>query len=287
MYTNLNDLQEHFLKGNVNFSKPFLLNEKEYIFNENKTPIQFVDTLIKTKQKLLSVCSLKEDENDLLVFAWAVKNNLQIVPVGVKHIHVNITNEDEAPQPTLGGATKVEFTSLPHSKPVDARVDTGAEICSLHVDTLKIIPNTNTVQFTASELSDRLITMHARATENVKSANGESQRIVVMMDIRIDGKNLSGVLFNLADRSNMEFPVLIGRNALEKGKFLIDPAKENVKFDMSQQLQELFESVSVPDVDFAVLEAVYTQMYNSNITLADLMKYMKTQAVSAIKDTEY
>ena len=89
-------------------------------------------------------------------------------------------------------------------KKVTARVDTGATKSSMD---LKL----------AAELKLGPIFK----TRKVKSAHGDSLRPVVKGTVIIKGKQLSSD-FTLADRNHLKYPVLIGRNLLRKGDFLVD-----------------------------------------------------------------
>ena len=52
-----------------------------------------------------------------------------------------------------------------------------------------------------------------------------TRRPVVILDVCLGGKRLEG-RFNLADRSGFLYPVLVGRNILKTGDFLIDPKRK-------------------------------------------------------------
>ena len=62
----------------------------------------------------------------------------------------------------------------------------------------------------------------------VKSAHGSRHRPIVALDIEIAGKKIFKTEFTLADRSNMKYKALIGRNVLKKG-FMVDPNKNKVQ----------------------------------------------------------
>ena len=117
-------------------------------------------------------------------------------------------NEKEE-QKTIGLTEDVEVYSIDKTKKrkVKARIDTGA--------------HSNSVD---SKLAASLNLGPVVKTTVVKSANGESLRPVVKMKIKIGGKEMSG-LFTIADRTKMNYRVLIGRNILSKSGFLIDPKR--------------------------------------------------------------
>ncbi len=89
---------------------------------------------------------------------------------------------------------------------VDARIDSGATKCSIDealVKKLKLGPFTG--------------------ESTIKNANGTKRRKTLTITFIMSGKEITET-FTVADRSKMEFQVLIERNALRKG-FLIDPNK--------------------------------------------------------------
>ncbi|MGM5482056.1 MAG: RimK/LysX family protein [Nanobdellota archaeon] len=90
-------------------------------------------------------------------------------------------------------------------KRVKARIDTGA--------------HSNSVD---SKLAAELNLGPVMKTTVVKSANGESLRPVVKMCINLGNKEIKGD-FTIADRSELKYRVLIGRNILSRSGFLIDP----------------------------------------------------------------
>jgi hypothetical protein len=88
---------------------------------------------------------------------------------------------------------------------VIARIDTGARRCSID-----------------KELAKELKLGPVIAERNYRSAVGHTKRPVVEEEIHIDGSVVK-ILLNISDRRKMKYRVLIGREALRKGNFLIDP----------------------------------------------------------------
>lgn len=58
---------------------------------------------------------------------------------------------------------------------------------------------------------------------NIRSANGRKLRKVIRISIKLAGHKIVEK-FNVSDRRHMSYPILIGRNILERG-FLIDVRK--------------------------------------------------------------
>lgn len=96
---------------------------------------------------------------------------------------------------------------------IEARVDTGAALCSLHVDSATF--DDDRVRFKRGEVT---YTTSLERTILIKNVHGgeSSRRPVIKLDITIAGKRVNGVEFTLTNRSQMKYEVLIGRNALER-----------------------------------------------------------------------
>lgn len=116
-----------------------------------------------------------------------------------------------------------------------ARIDTGAGVSSIDAEIIEITPpakegEPETVIFTVTNEDGKAVTMKRKILEwqNIKKKStkeGYVKRPVVVMDFCIAGKRVEARV-NLADRSHFLYPVLIGRNVLKAGDFLIDPAKK-------------------------------------------------------------
>lgn len=102
------------------------------------------------------------------------------------------------------------FGSNGKHKTVLARIDTGAQKSSIDLT-----------------LSSELNLGPIIKTTKIRSASGFSTRPVVEVEIEISGTKLKNE-FNIANRSHMKYPVIIGRNALRHNDFLIDPEKSKV-----------------------------------------------------------
>ncbi|MBI2102445.1 ATP-dependent zinc protease [Candidatus Woesearchaeota archaeon] len=108
----------------------------------------------------------------------------------------------------LGLTEEITIYGLKRSEKVTARIDTGATSSSLDL-----------------KLAEKLQLKELKDVKIVRSASGVGRRSVVHATVIIHGKTLEGD-FTLANRSHMNFPLLIGQNILKKGRFLIDPLKK-------------------------------------------------------------
>ena len=68
-------------------------------------------------------------------------------------------------------------------------------------------------------------------TAIIKNAHGKAVRPVVKAVIEIKGEKIESE-FNLSNRENMKYPILIGMSVLKNG-FLIDPSQDNSKDETS------------------------------------------------------
>lgn len=112
----------------------------------------------------------------------------------------------------IGTVESVTIKSNNGDRIVKARIDTGAKTSS--IDTGLV-----------AELGLGPIT----ETRKVKSAHGKTLRPVIKIAVVIHGEEFNED-FTITDRSHMNYPVLIGRNILEKG-FIIDPNKNESSID--------------------------------------------------------
>jgi len=112
---------------------------------------------------------------------------------------------------------------------LDAKIDTGADSNALHCDDIEIDDN-NMVHFTLLDkvhdsYHGKKITMPLYKVKKVKSSNGVLQhRPSIEVNVEFFGKKYKTIV-SLTNRSDMKFPMLIGRKFLS-GKFLVDVSKE-------------------------------------------------------------
>lgn len=111
-----------------------------------------------------------------------------------------------------------------------AKIDTGARTTALHADHIRVEPRDGTdwVSFHPRHLgiarASRLsLPLHARRA--VRNTSGvPEERYVVRTHLALADR-LYLIELTLADRSDMAFPMIIGRTALRGHRILVDPGR--------------------------------------------------------------
>lgn len=156
--------------------------------------------------------------------------------------------KDQAPttEPTISKDTigEIEMVSINRvTGQVEARIDTGAKYCSLHVD--KVDVEGNMVMFTRGDVTYKVPVFK---TVKIRHASlGESvRRPVVLLDLTLRDIRLNQVEFTLNDRSSMKYEVLIGRNALQALGLPVIVYKDGERPDLDNNPES---DVDVEEVD--------------------------------------
>ena len=100
------------------------------------------------------------------------------------------------------------------------------------------------------------------------------------------------MMFNLNDRSEMEYPVLIGQNILDKGGFLINPQLEDEELDWDALVETLeFEEFEIEPTNTKDKTEQITELLNllssSDVTFEELTRRMRTDAIEIVEKLEY
>lgn len=152
--------------------------------------------------------------------------------------------QQTSPLPIIGRNTIVDLVG--YADQIPAKIDTGADSSAVWASNVRVAKN-GTLHFTlfgkdSPHYTGEVIKRRQYTVSMVRSSSGHEQiRYRVQLPVRVRGKRIKAS-FNLSDRSNNDFPILLGRRTLNK-KFLVDvshlehqlPAK-----DKSAQLREEF-----------------------------------------------
>lgn len=117
---------------------------------------------------------------------------------------------------------------------IEAKIDTGAYTSALHCQKVRILDSGELKMATFQLLDashpgfkEQILTFPVHKTKRIKSSNGQIQtRYIIKTDLKIGGITRK-IEFSLADRSRMEYPILIGRKAL-RGYFIVDVSKTHL-----------------------------------------------------------
>jgi len=116
---------------------------------------------------------------------------------------------------------------------LEAKIDTGAYTSALHCKDIKLceIDGKTTLCFklldeTHPEYNEKEFHFTEFTKKTIKSSFGESEeRYIIKTTIHLAKRRIS-LAISLTDRTNMRYPVLIGRRLL-KGKFIVDVSQKH------------------------------------------------------------
>jgi len=116
-----------------------------------------------------------------------------------------------------------EIILLPWGVRIPARIDTGAAVSSLDVRGLTVKGKIAEFKLPA-KYGSSLISVPIVGWQKVRSAESRERRPIVEIDLCVGPKKLRARV-NLNDRSQVQYPFLLGRNIL-KENFVVDCMKE-------------------------------------------------------------
>jgi len=126
---------------------------------------------------------------------------------------------------SLPSAGWKEHVRLPKLRmgPIVAKLDTGARSAALHADEIHVVGR-RVVFVVIEEGRKRTYKAPLAGQKRIKSSNGISEmRPVIRVTLQIGNQTFKTEV-TLADRADMDVPMLLGRSAL-KGRFLVNPAR--------------------------------------------------------------
>lgn len=308
-FNSIDQLQESWLTGDFVYPNELYINGVKYTqllsIPEKLEEAITTSMFFKIYESVgnLNPITYEPLKPTFLTFVWTQEQGA-FKPVTVDIIS-DFTPETEQiveQQERIGDVVLVKLILPSGYGALKGRVDTGAEVSSLHAENIKI--SNGQVTFFNKHLSDNLITMPLATKQAVSSADGGTQyRAVVELDVEINGKPVRKSLFNLNDRSNMDYPCLIGINVLERTNFLIDPkshpdeaGEPRINYESFKQYfadkYSGFQPLSEDQIPRRIinendLKDVFNAMTKANFTLADLVQYIKTETLNSIDDIGY
>jgi hypothetical protein len=136
------------------------------------------------------------------------------------------------PKKTIGRIDKADFPTLDLFD-IDIKIDTGAYTSSMHCH--KVVEEDNLLKclFFDKEhpnYNRKIMVFKSYSTTKVKSSNGIVQnRYMVKTTMTLFDKKYK-IDLTLSTRSEMKYPILIGRKFLSK-KFIVDISLKNLSYN--------------------------------------------------------
>lgn len=309
IFEDVKQLEQSWMEGKFLYPEEFVVSDIPYHFR-SASDFPFID-IIRGDKKAFTVYSTNKDNAERarkvgmdhwLVFIWSVRPDSTLAPAALRPVpprrFYNRAMFEE--QERIGDVAILKVFLPSGVAAIKGKVDTGAEISSLHAEDIKKVGNS--VTFFNPSLSQNRISVALADQQAVKSADGGVEyRPVIELDIEINGKAIRGATFNLNNRDQMEYPVLIGQNVLEKTNFLVDPKIDDPAMQESDEpdynmMNEYFSDVvprhvggehKLTEEKAELVSNIVEVLENTDITLSDIFRYVRTEARSAVDDVEY
>lgn len=112
----------------------------------------------------------------------------------------------------VGETEHVIIKRFNDEKPIEAKVDTGADSCSIHGENIQFSDDEKTVKFEFNDVIYRVPV--EKIVRIVKADHEKIRRAVIKMNIIFKDKEYNGVEITIADRGELAFDFLIGKNLL-------------------------------------------------------------------------
>lgn len=158
--------------------------------------------------------------------------DLNILFISCSEICISIVMRQKKAKRVIGRREKADFPELGLSE-IDAKIDTGAYTSAIHCHDVEIFEQDGEqrVRFKLLDPNHKAYNHKSFETrvhkiKKIKSSSGQAQmRCIIKTKINFTDKPFE-IELSLADRSAMEYPVLIGRKALV-GRFVVDVSQLN------------------------------------------------------------
>jgi len=143
-----------------------------------------------------------------------------------------MTSKNKNVKKLIGRTEKADFPSL-NLYQLATKIDTGAYTSSLHCHHIELGREKKFVSFylldpSHPEYNNRQFTCPVEDVRTIRSSNGAAEeRIVIKTKIKLLDC-LNNIELSLTDRSEMRYPVLLGRKFL-RNKFIVDVSKNNLR----------------------------------------------------------
>lgn len=169
-----------------------------------------------------------------------------------KDVKQDIKQDDQ--EQHIGLTTMVRLRGFNDEREIPGKIDTGAETSSLHASNLKVHTEDHLGSSTVSfSFGSNKYTMPVSGFQSVSSADGGvTNRPMVSFTVYIADKVIPNVMFNLNDRSNMEYEMLIGLNLIKQAKLKVDPSISEMEINFGVPNAGQTSEISPPSIDNTV-----------------------------------
>lgn len=186
----------------------------------------------------------------------------------------------------IGTTTMLRLRGFNGDQPIHAKVDTGAETCSLHAGNMKLSTEEGSTDAIVSfTFGSNNYQIPVKSWQQVSSADGGTKRRpVVAFTVYIADEVVPDVEFNLNDRSEMEYELLIGLNLIKAAKLKVDPSLSEMEINFSTPIEKTPSQEQQPagvdntpqTVDDDQSDAAFLNWYKANKdkTLAELISQL-------------
>lgn len=258
-YNDLEQLKQDFVQGNFDFPQEFMLQGIKYKIS--RTSGYSMEEMIASNYKAywMYTTSYREQAmdkglNQVCALIWGFQEGyrtMEAFDVRMTALHKISVPMREGEQGSInipkekivGDIVDVMITSIPNSNVMKGKVDTGADVSSIHAEEWDI--DNGQVTFICPELSENRITLPVIEKQAIRSSNGDVEyRPVVELSIKVNDQSLTNIMFNLNDRGKMSYPMLVGQNILEKGGFMIDPTINDPDAPIDEEVEFDWEAVN-------------------------------------------
>lgn len=127
---------------------------------------------------------------------------------------------------------------------VEAKIDTGAFTSALHCTHQRVEHDAATGRHVLRvrlfderhpQHDGRMLSFAAFEEREIRNSFGDVQRrFIIRAALVLFGQSME-TEFSLSDRSDLRFPVLLGRALLQQGGFVVDVARRNVSYKFTQR----------------------------------------------------
>ena len=137
---------------------------------------------------------------------------------------------------TIGRVDRIDIPEFGLEN-IEAKIDTGANRSSIHCSNIehKIVDDEDCILFKIplSNKENDIFRSNDFFKKKIKSSSGHVEnRYVIKTTVILFGKKIK-TSFSLTDRTEMKYPILLGRKLLSS-RYLVDVAQENLSFKLKK-----------------------------------------------------